>query len=211
MRQPVEVPGRIVEDVFVPARGFLPAREVDKGQVIRVIDVEGQQVPDIILFDRYDLKNASSCGNTVSTNNTLRITTGHIIYSKFCDPLATIIADTNGIHQFLGAFCIPEKNKIRFGIEGTHNCRSNFAASMTRYGLPARDIELDSCFCLFMNVWDEQLNYNIQPPTSRPGDYVDMRAERDLIIALSNCPSERNACNNWNPTSLRVVIYEPAV
>lgn len=204
-----DVPGRVIEDVLLPARGFLPAPTLTKGQVMRIIDVEGQQVADLILYDPKNLKNPSSMNNTVLINKSWKITTGHAFYSKFGDRMATIIADTVGTNVVTGGFCNPGLNKARYGIEGTHTCHANLVASMGRYHLTPGDIE-EGCWCAFMNVaYESDGRLEIRPPLSKPNDYLDMRADMDIIVAVSNCPSEHNPCNAWNPTPLRIVIYEP--
>lgn len=204
------VAGDVVEDVLVPARGFLRARHLRAGQVMRIIDVEGEQVPDIILYDPANLKNCSSMTNTMLVAKRWRISTGDTIYAKFGQRMMTIIEDTIGIHAAVGGFCNAELNEVRYGIEGTHSCRTNFVASMRDYGLAVADIE-EGCLSAFMNVvYHPDGAMTIEDPTGRAGDYMDLRADMDVIVALSNCPSERNPCNAWNPTHLRVVVYDPA-
>lgn len=210
-RRPLsDIPGSLIEDVFVPARGFMPARTVAAGDVIRIIDVEGQQVADLILYNPSNLKDLSSMSNTVMAAGTWRVTTGHSIYSKLGKRMATIVEDTVGMNVAVGGFCSPGANAIRYGIEGTHSCLLNFVGSMADYNLAPADIEEDGCFVPFMNMEVEPDGRSeIRAPISKPGDHLDLRADMDVILALSNCPGERNPCNARNPTSLRVVIYRP--
>ncbi|MBI4322216.1 MAG: urea carboxylase-associated family protein [Chloroflexi bacterium] len=208
--QKFEVPGEVVEEILVPARGYLPARVLKQGQVARIIDVEGQQVADIILWDKENLQNFSSCVNTLVVYRTWKIRKGHSLYSRYCTKLATIVDDTCGVHHFGGGFCNAELNAVRYGVEATPNCRDNLTAAMGGYGLTRDDIEIDACFCLFMNFpYRSDGTLAIEEPVSKPGDYVDLLAERDLIMALSNCPQERNPCNSYNPSLLKVIIYNP--
>lgn len=208
--QPVEpIPGQIHEDVFIPARGFLRARQLERGQIIRFIDLEGQQVPDVILYDARNIKNVSSMTNTILVAKSWKITTGHSIYAKMGDRMATIVNDTVGMNVATGGFCNSSVNEVRYGIEGTHSCRMNLVASMAEYNLGPLDIE-EGCLCLFMNMqYESDGNCVIRPPESRPGDYLELLAEMPILVSMSNCPSEHNPCNGWNPTALRVVIYQP--
>lgn len=208
---PVPMPeGRILEDVLVPARGFLRARLLRRGQTMRIVDLEGEQVPDLILYDPANLKNCSSMTNTCLIAKRWRISTGDAIYAKFGQRMATITADTIGVHAAVGGFCNAELNQVRYGVEGTHSCRINFVASMQEYGLAPADIE-EGCLSAFMTVnYLPDGSLEIADPTGRAGDYMDLTADMDVIVALSNCPSERNPCNAWNPTHLRVLIYDPA-
>lgn len=203
------VDGRVLYDVVLPARGFMRARILEPGQVIRFIDVEGEQVADVILYDPTNLKNCTSMGNSMLRAKSWKLSQGDVLYSKLGQPMATITADTVGENLSLGAFCNDGLNAIRYGIEGTHTCRMNLVASMSEYNLSPLDIE-EGVFCPFMNVrFEPDGGCVIDVPNSRPGDYLDLRAEMRVIAAVSNCPSEHNPCNGWNPTPLRVVIYEP--
>jgi len=204
-----EMPGEVLEDILIPARGFMRARTLQPGQVIRFIDVEGQQVPDVILYDPKNLKNCSSMTNSVSLAKTWKLTTGHSIYAKFGQRMATIIADTVGTSVAMGGFCNPALNELRYGIEGTHSCRLNFVASMSDYNLSPADIE-EGCFVPFQhNEYRSDGSVEKKPTPSKAGDYLELRADMAIIVAVSNCPSEHNLTNGWNPTPLRIVIYQP--
>jgi len=212
----VSVPGSILEDILIPARGYVRARKLEKGNILRVIDVEGEQVPDIILFDANNMKDMSSCFHTTFFQGRWKIGEGDMIYSKFCRPMAKILEYTPSKYErtvgiyFAGGFCNDDLNYARYGIEGMHNCRSNLAASMGSFGLTEGDLELDSVFVPFMHLtYEPDGTFTLQLPDSQAGDYIDIRAERDLIVAISNCPAERSPCNAWNPTALRAVFYRP--
>jgi uncharacterized protein YcgI (DUF1989 family) len=204
----LDVPGTIVDDVVIPARGYMRARTLRAGQALRIIDVEGQQVPDLMLYDPRNLKNCSSMSNTLLMARSWKLTTGHVLYSKMGDEMVTIVDDTVGDHVCLGGFCNGSVNEMRYGIEGTHSCRMNLVASMSDYNLGPMDIE-EGVFAPFMNMqYLPDGHCSIAPPTSKAGDHIDFRAEMEVIAAVSNCPSEHNPCNAWNPTPLRVVVYE---
>lgn len=205
----VNVPGEVLSNIVVPARGYLPAMELSEGQVMRVIDVEGKQVGDIVLYSR-GLGDPLSCSNTTLLNGTWRITRGHGLYSKRCRRLATITADTVGLHFFGGGFCSAELDACRYGVTGTVNCADNLAAALSAYGVTRDELEHDSCFSVFMNLtYQPDGSYAIAEPTTSPGDYLDIRADMDLVVAMSNCPQERNPCNAFKPTDLRVIVYRP--
>ncbi len=208
-RQPVEVPGTILHDVLMPARGYMRARVLQPGQVMRVIDVEGQQVADILLYDTRNLKNCSSMSNSMLMARAWKLTKGHMLYAKMGQAMASIVEDTLGDNVNIGGFCNGSINELRYGIEGTHSCRMNLCASMSEYNLGPMDIE-EGIFCPFMNLQHApDGSAQIAPPRSRAGEYLELRAEMEIVAAVSNCPSEHNPCNGWNPTPMRVVIYEP--
>ncbi len=202
------IPGKVVKEVIIPAREYL-ALEIKKGQILRLIDIEGQQVIDVMVFNLNDLEERSSCHSTRAINKTWRITEGHSIYSQKCNKMYTIIDDKVGTNVYGGGFCTEEVNYARYGIRGTRNCRDNFIMAVAPYGLTKRDVQEDGNGT-FMMVLQPSLDgtWIIQEPQKKPGRYVDVLAEIDLLVALSNCPQEHNPCNAFNPTPVKVIVYE---
>lgn len=196
----------IAFEEVIPPRGGT-AFKVAAGQVCRVIDLEGKQVADFLCFNLHDLVDKLSVENTQLLNGTLFLTTGHHLYSTKATQLMTITADTCGVHDLISGSCSEYTNAFRYGVRGTPNCRSNFERVLAPYGIPLAEIPYS--FNIFMNTpISPEGKTGIQEPKSKPGDYVDLRANVDLLIAISNCPQERNPCNGWNPTKLGVVVYE---
>jgi uncharacterized protein YcgI (DUF1989 family) len=191
----------------------MTGRLLKKGQVLRIIDLEGQQVPDTIIWDANNFDNVLSVGFTRLIHKKwtkMGVGGPYELYSKYCEKLATITRDTVGVHAFGGVCCTWQGNYTKYGIPGTPNCRDNFVSAMAAYGFTAKDIDTGSCISFFMNVsWNPDGTYEINLPTSKAGDYLDLLAEKDVIIAISNCPQERNACNAYNPTPLMAVIFDP--
>ena len=197
----------IIDDIFLGPRCFMTARRLEPGEACRIIDLEGQQVADFILFDPSNLKNHSSASNSTLVAKRRHLTTGDGIYSKLGDTMATITGDTIGV-MASGGFCSPAVNQLRYSVEGTPSCAINLCASMSAYGLSPLDIDEGANFSpgtyiVATNDSDGEL----LPTPSRPGDYFEFRAEMPIIVALSNCPAERSPCNAWHPTSLRIVIH----
>jgi hypothetical protein len=208
-QQPVEAVGEILHDVLIPARGYMRARVLQPGQRLLFIDVEGEQVADLLLYDAHNLKNCASMGHSMLAAGSWKLSTGDVLYSKLGQPMATIVADSVGDSLAMGAFCSESLNRIRYGIEGTHSCRMNLVASMAEYGLSPLDIE-EGVFCPFMNVrYEPDGSCSIAVPNSKPGDRLELQIDMEVIAAISNCPSEHNPCNGWNPTPLRVVVSQP--
>jgi urea carboxylase-associated protein 1 len=128
------------------------------------------------------------------------------------DILLTITADTCGRHDTLGGACSRESNTMRYAHEKEfmHACRDSFIRGAQECGceLGKRDITCNINF--FMNVPvtpDGQLTF--ADGLSAPGKYVEMRAERDVICIISNCPQLNNPCNGWNPTPIEILIWNP--
>jgi len=206
------VPGEAVEYVYMPARGYMTGRLIKKGQVIRVIDLEGQQCFDGIIWDANDFDNVLNCCWTVFLNRKWdKWRPGDSIYSKHCDLLATISEDTtDGTHAVVGAFCSEPYWRKRVGVPGAPNCFDNFIAAMRPHGLTSRDIDWGSCISFFMPViFNPDGSVSRYVVKNKPGDYIDLMAEMDIIMAISNCPGERSPANAYNPTPLLAVIFNP--
>ena len=198
----------IVEEVVIPPRGK-HSRVVYKGQVIRITDLEGKQVPDFLCFDLKDpLINKLSVENTLLINGNIYLTTGHTLYSTKCEPMFKIIADTVGRHDLICGSCSEYSNALRYGVRGTPSCRTNFQNALAPYNIPLSAIPYS--FNIFMNCPVEpDGKIAIKEPISNPGDYIELQAEMDCIIAISDCPQERNPCNAYKPTSIGFLLYEP--
>jgi uncharacterized protein len=199
------IPGAMQRDEVLEPRGRT-AFTVSAGETVRIIDLEGQQVADFVCFGREDPREKLSVNNTALIQGTIYITTGHSLLSDRCRVLMTITADTCGRHDLLAGSCSEGTNRFRYGVAGTPNCRANLEQALKPFGIPLQEIPYS--FNVFMNVpVAPDGRISIQEPISKPGDYIDLRAETDLIVGISNCPQERNPCNAFKPTRLRVVVY----
>jgi urea carboxylase-associated protein 1 len=201
------IPGRIVEDRTIPPGGEWSGR-VAAGHVVRLVDLQGRQAVDFLCYAAADPSERYNAADTLKVAGTLFVTTGHGLYSDMGRRLFTIVADTCGRHDTIGGCCSAESNRLRYGVEGTPNCRDSFLRALARLGLGKKDIVANVNF--FMNVpVGPDGAMAIVDGLSRPGDYVDLRAETDTLVALSNCPQIHNPCNGGRPTPIRVVIYAP--
>jgi uncharacterized protein YcgI (DUF1989 family) len=196
----------IVREEVIPARGYT-AFPLDRGQVLRVIDLEGQQVTDVVAFNRADHGERLNAETTMLINRSIRPTTGDVLYSEDGHPMFTIVGDTVGRNYLAGAMCSEEANFVRYRVRGTPNCRDNVASAVAPWGITKREVQ--GAFATFLNmVHHPDGRTEIQEPTSKPGDHIDLRAEMDLLVAISNCPQERNPCNGWKPTPVKVVVHD---
>ena len=204
-----KVSGRIVLDHVIPPREYYAAK-VTTGQTIRVIDVEGQQVLDFVAFAWPDTTEKLSTVWTNLLNRTWKITQGHTIYTNRSRPMFKIVEDTVKMNYSGGGFCTEESNFLRYGARGTRSCADNLTRAFAPHGIQRKDIDEGSCFDAFMNVsYDPDGTFEIRVPISKAGDYIDLEAQMAVLAGFSNCPQERNPCNGFNPTPLRVIIYEP--
>ncbi len=199
-------PGNVVKEWVIPAKEYL-AFTMRRGQVLRFVDIEGQQVPDLVCFNETDLSEQLNLGNSLLLNKRRELRKGDILYSVICNPMMTIVGYSNGESYSYGPMCSEELNRIRYGVPATRNCRDNFAKALAPWGFTYRQIP--NAFVPFMRVVVEpDGTMEIKEPTSQAGDYYDLRAEMDLLVAVSNCPQERNPCNAFKPTPMGVIIYE---
>jgi urea carboxylase-associated protein 1 len=200
------VAGRIIFETTLPPRGRL-AREIERGQIMRVVDLEGRQVGDLVAFNRANLAEKFWVSNTVRLNGTVFVTTGHVLYSELSNPMFTILADSCGRHDLLAGSCNAEIDKVRYGVDAHYGCVENFIAALAPYGIERKDIPMSLNF--FMNCpVDASGAWTIATPVSKAGDYIDLRAEMDCVIALSNCPQDLNPCNDGQLKPLQLIVYQ---
>ena len=179
---------------------------LDRGQVLRVIDPEGEQVSDLVAFAQADKSEWLSSGRSIDYNNTVYLTSGHLLYSNRSNPMFTILEDRVGRHDFLLTPCSPETFEILYkGHEGYHpSCLENLTKNLERFGILVDDIP--TTFNVFMNV--DILpsgELKIGPPLSEPGDFLDLRAEMDLIVGVTACSAEMS--NNYRFKPIEVEVY----
>ena len=156
---------------------------------------------------------ATARRDTIQRQAALYLSTGTTLISTLGDELLTIVADTCGRHDTLGGACSRESNTMRYSLdkEYMHACRDSFICGVHawRPELGKRDITCNINF--FMNVPvtpDGRLTF--ADGVSAPGYYVELRAERDVVCVISNCPQLNNPCNAYNPTPIEVLIWNPS-
>ncbi|SDC96500.1 urea amidolyase associated protein UAAP2 [Paraburkholderia lycopersici] len=198
----------------------LPAGEpwlhpLKRGDVLRILDLEGNQAVDTLFYNSADPLERYSAQDTIREQGNLYLTAGSVLMSNFGNPMLTIVADTCGRHDTLGGACAAESNTVRYALEKRymHNCRDSFLNAITRHcgcdahaRLTKRDIVSNINF--FMNVPvtpDGKLSF--EDGISAPGKYVEVRAHMDVSVLISNCPQLNNPCNGYNPTPVRLTIW----
>jgi urea carboxylase-associated protein 1 len=185
------------------------SRILKRGQTLRIIDAEGQQAVDALLYSVEDPAERYSAQDTLRTQGSAYVQLGTKLISNRDRVMASITADTCGQHDTSAGCCSCESNAVRFGEATKYQpaCRENFILELSRHGLAKRDIVANLNF--FMNVpIDPNGDFNVVDGISAPGNYVDITAEIDLIFVISNCPQVNNPCNGFNPTPIRVVIWD---
>jgi urea carboxylase-associated protein 1 len=197
-------------------RKVVPAGEywlhvVHEGETLRIVDLEGNQAVDTLFFNADDPAERYSASDTIREQGNLYLSSGTVLLSDLCRPMLTITADTVGRHDTIGGACSTESNTVRYALDKKtmHACRDSFllaVAESEQYGLTKRDISHNINF--FMNVPvtpDGKLTF--ADGLSAPGKYVELRAEMNVIVLISNCPQLNNPCNAYNPTPIEVLIW----
>ncbi|MGE0392160.1 MAG: urea amidolyase associated protein UAAP2 [Vicinamibacterales bacterium] len=186
--------------------------EIRRGQHVRILDLEGNQAADTLFYNAHDLEDRYSAQDTIREQGNIYLTTGTKLISSKGHTLLTIVADTCGRHDTLGGACATESNMVRYAIEKRymHACRQSFVKGLVDWGhgFEKRDVTHNINF--FMNVPvtpDGTLTF--EDGVSAPGKYVELRAEMDVLAVISNCPQLNNPCNAYNPTPIRVLIWDP--
>ncbi len=204
------VPGPVIHDVVVEARAPW-AYVVKAGETLRIVDLEGNQAVDCILYNPHDTDERYSAQETVTAQGNIFLTTGTKLLSTEGRAMMTITADTCGNHDTSGGACSCESNALRYGHHTRHQhaCVENFLLAIAPFGMGKRD--MTSNINWFMNVPVEaDGSLGIVDGLSAPGKYVDLRAEMDTLVAVSNCPQINNPCNAFNPTPVRMIVFGPS-
>jgi uncharacterized protein len=208
MKRYESIAGDIVQDVVVPARGSWSG-VLNKGQMMRIVDLEGRQAVDFLCYNAHDYEDRYAAADTMKINKGgIFLSTGTVLYSVGLTPLFTIAADTCGNHDTIGGCCSAALNTFRYGVGYQHNCRDNFLAELRKYGMGAKDIPANVNFFMYVPV-GENGEMDMGPSISKPGDYVDLRADSDVLAVISNCPQINNPVNDYNPTPIRIFIWNP--
>jgi urea carboxylase-associated protein 1 len=206
MSTPTAGLGTIVLDEIVPPRAPW-SHLVRKGETLRIIDLEGNQSADFLMYAAADDSERYSAQDTIAAQRNVYLRAGSMLYSNEGNPMALVMQTDVAYHDTIGGACSCESNTLRYGFHtlAQHACVENFLEANLRYGRGKRDMV--SNINWFMNVPVEaDGTLGIVDGISAPGLRVDLLAQMDLIAVVSNCPQINNPCNGFNPTPLRMVI-----
>jgi uncharacterized protein len=176
---------------------------VPRGTMLRVTDVMGQQVGDLVLFRADDVTERFSQANTRKLENTLYVREGSRLWSTKCTVLAQIERDTVNRHDILSSACSPYDYPIRFGIAEHASCLDNLRTALELFGIKEHLIP-DPLNVFMRQELSPDGTLSVEAPLSGPGDQIDIRMTADCIVAISACPQDQNACNGWQITDLRL-------
>jgi hypothetical protein len=181
--------------------GFL----LERGRLLKIIDPRGEQVSDLTAFAREDAREWLSSGRTIDYANTIYLTKGHTLYSNRSRPMFAIVEDTVGRHDFLLTPCSRDTFRLLYDFHDYHpSCFENLSKGLAPFGVEPDMIP--TTLNVFMNVVVTPTGeLRIDPPPSRPGDYILLRAEMDLIVGVTACSAEKS--NNYSFKPIDVEVY----
>jgi len=168
-----------------------------KGQNLRITDIQGEQVSDLICFNLHDTAEYLSSGRTIDYAETIFLTSGHPFYSNRSNIMFIIKEDTVGRHDFLLTPCSADTFRIIYGHEHTHRgCFGNLSEALAPFGIKPDAIPV--CFNIFMHVTvnGDTGKIDVLPPKSRAGDHLLIQAEMDLVVGMTACSAEMS--NNYS-------------
>lgn len=201
-------PASAIYDEIAPARQPW-SRILKKGQTLRIVDLMGNQAVDTLFYNAHDVSERYSAPDTVVRQGNIFITTGTQLISNEGNVMATITDDECGNHDTIGGACSMESNSVRYGLhkKHLHACVENYLLELSKYEMNKRDLVSNINF--YMNVpVSEDGRLEIVDGISEAGKIVELRAEMDLMVLISNCPQVNNPCNAYNPTPIRLIIWD---
>lgn len=189
----------------IPPRSGV-AFELLRGQRLRVIDPQGEQVADLLAYNRADVAEVLSSGRSLDYASCLYLSTGHALYSNRSNVLLAIVDDSVGRHDFLLTPCSAEMFRILYGDTEPHRgCFGNFAAALAPFGIGPDAIP--TAFNIFMNVPVDSVTgaLRVETPLSRPGDSIVFEARMDLVIGLTACSAGQSNNFRYKPIHYEVL------
>jgi len=208
----MSAPDNCVIDVVVAA-GEPWMGVVRQGQMLRIVDLEGNQAVDTLFFNAADTAEHYSAQDTLQAQQALYLTTGSTLLSNRGEAMLRIVDDTCGRHDTLGGACSAESNTVRYALDKLHmhSCRDSFLLALAQHDGALSKRDLPSNINFFMNVPvtpEGQLEF--ADGISAAGRHVQLLALMDVLVLISNCPQLNNPCNAYNPTPVRVLTWNAA-
>jgi urea carboxylase-associated protein 1 len=186
------------------------SRVIKRGERVRIVDLEGNQAVDTLFYNAHDPSERYSASDTIVRQRNLYLTAGTQLISSEGNVLLTIVADTCGRHDTLGGACAAESNQVRYALDKRymHNCRDSFLLELALHQPHMGKRDITSNINFFMNVpVTPEGGLKFDDGISGPGRYVELRADMDVLLLISNCPQLNNPCNGYNPTPVEVLIF----
>ena len=178
---------------------------VKRGQVLTIKDTHGQQAVDFLCYDADNTSDRYSATNTVKVQGNVYVGNGTVLYADSGKPLLTVIEDTVGRHDTIYGCCSNPNNKLRYGVETTESCYTNFTQELQKHGMDVMAIVPNVNWFMSVPVLDDG-SAGVAEAALKPGSFVKLRAECNVLAVLANCPQMNNPCNGFKPTPIEIWI-----
>jgi urea carboxylase-associated protein 1 len=190
----------IIVDAKQPWSGL-----VKRGQVLTIKDTHGQQAVDFLCYDADNTADRYSATNTVKVQGNVYVGNGTVLYADSGKPLLTVIEDTVGRHDTIYGCCSNPNNKLRYDVETTESCYTNFTQELQKHGMDVTSIVPNVNWFMSVPVLGDG-SAGVAEAVLKPGSFVRLRSECNVLVVLSNCPQMHNPCNGYDPTPIEVWI-----
>ena len=198
----------VIEDTVVGA-GLPWSGRVDRGEHLVLVDLEGQQAIDFLCFNADDPEERYHAPNTIKLQGNIYLERGSVLWSVRARKMMTVVEDTCGGHDTIFGCCSFELDDVRYGARNPRACQQNFESELARHGLGATAVVPNINFFMRVPVSADG-SARIEDGWSKPGDHVNLRAEMDVLVVISNCPEALNpATGAAGPTPIRAIRYRP--
>ena len=195
---------RLAASILVDPGGSWGAR-LAKGDLVRFVDLEGQQAVDFLCYDALDTRDRYNAANTMKMAENVFLNTGTILYGEYATALMKITASSCQNHDTIGGCCSVEMNWIRYA-RRTHSCRANFMHELSKFRMGEQDIVANVNFFMSVPVGRDG-HMAISDSPSKAGDFVDVEALTAVIAVISNCPQKYNPACGYTPSPVQVETY----
>ena len=175
------------------------------GDLVRFVDLEGQQAVDFLCYNARDRRDRYNAANTMKMAENAYLNAGTVLYGEYATQLMKVVASSCPDHDTIGGCCSVEMNYLRYG-RRTHSCRANFLHELSKFGMGEPDIVANVNWFMSVPVGRDG-HMAIADSPSKPDDYVDVEALTDVIAVISNCPQKYNPACGYNPTTVRAETY----
>lgn len=208
VESPRRIEDAVSDETILAGNGWM--HELLTGQVLRIVDLGGNQALDTLFYDAENPEDHYSAVATIAGQKNIYLTTGTTLRAETGKGLLTIVADTCGRHDTLGGACSAQSNTVRYAHDklSMHNCRDIFMLQLSKQGGSYTKRDLAPNINFFMNVpVTPEGGLEFADGVSGPGCYVEMQALCPTMVLISNCPQLNNPCNDYNPTPAQVLIW----
>ena len=179
---------------------------VKKGERLKITDLEGQQAVDVLCYNNNDRSDRYSATNTVKVQGNVYVGLGSILYSDSGTPLLEVVEDTIGRHDTVYGCCSNPNNMLRYGVETTESCYTNFEAELAKLEMGKDAIVPNVNWFMSVPVLEDG-SAGVDNVVQQPNSYVTLLAKTDTLAVQSNCTKLHNPCNGYNPTPVKIEIF----